>query len=1302
MVALFNISKKRLFLLLVSLSFLGACAGGGKDEPFIFPSVIPSEGTPPPTGPRGPEAEIPCEENSDCPEGQVCSDGKCAAETEVVCEKDEECEAGKICKIGEDEKGSCVEGCRTDGQCRAGERCTENNSCQPVVGEDLCETEFEATLALYIDATNMANPPGDAPSACSNYPSPPHTDLYCCHTTSETPPPLNGEERFCARDETLALTRFRGSQPMKMKFDFSNGCKVYVATADFPAFRLDNTALEAALVIDTGGTYDRLRDHVAVSDCHETEEGGIAIDNLPFQFMIRLYDNFNRCQILGGGDCVGPSFSRWFSDFGPTSNPPPNQSFQILPGLSRDFLHLTTSAIEVTPLPGTADVAPIRISGTPATFDPGTGKTRLSLVTGLIVPEGTASNPDQGTGQLGAALGNAVMVAEISGILRNPAKEDGTIESLSDLRENCGGGGSNGVSVVNLTASVATPLRQGELLSENLPVTKDDNGRISVDLCLPGTHDPNGCVPAMATDLPFAKEDGDPLVPGIEGRFIQQATVTLTIGAGSNQNLDLNVPDQVGPFKIINANELNTAIFAPIVSSAIGLQMEFHPELASQGCSSSNGQVTCSSEVRIGENPEITLSLHGFARPPAPSIEIAELNLAQTNLEGTRLAIDSTTPPIVSFSEQIIGIQTENKLLRISNKGVRSLDVTSIEAQDINLNFRVGAVYQGENFDEREWRGNREQWSIPPDGRGDLFFFLNYGPFARPVITSLDRRRTDHTLLKVEATGLSPATATLTGIAKQDRRGTLAVYLQDESRFTASGTVCDPLCPEGVDQVVSETETAHLFRGNNLLISFRQDGTERALYLKNDGLSGTEEIVIESRPQFSGTDVGKFCIKWTDLEETECHTEGSAEGKDAPADTFRITLIPGEKRKIATVQFDVPETTPEYQIFQAQLQLSAYSGRPGNRPKIGGVSNDTGSGTQVVFNLKGSNGAPGGTRNLIVHRLIAGIDKDGRRLSDSLQKSRVLSTATRGILDRAGISDLSYLNRFTLPGGISLDPIAGTAILSPIYTPVDPPGSLTPRESLEGIRIYNSIGNTINPPVLSEYSFQCEEAPSHTCSYFYFYLSDWRIADRSPSCAGTKVAVSDTDLRNLLDPVTEGDCIEEYYEAPESPARSVGTFDPVTGEISFADLAVRLFTPLVPVPRAPLDAILRLSLTTECVSANFVPDPGAQAKRLVPQSVIDDPGAGCAPCFNREWMGLGGENPVSFFIHGPQCSDPDELHGRRLLEVDTTGTMDRGAEGELPAGALTFDLAGVAQLASTDPRGNEAMMYIVIKAEIER
>lgn len=1317
------------FLSILVVVGLLACGGGKKDEPYIFPSVVPSEGVPQGGGGGPGEGGTPCRNDSDCEDGQLCREEQCTLVTEVVCENDTECEEEKICKEGEDGKKGCVSGCRTDEDCADGERCTENNSCQPVIGEDLCEVEFDSTLTLYIDATRSAS---DAPSRCENYPPAAeggeHTDLYCCREPNQmSPEPLNGNDRFCAAPGTLALTRFRGNLPMKLKFDLSNGCKVYVATTDFPEFRLDNSAIEAALAIDGGGTYERLRDHIAVSDCHETENGGISIDGLPLQFMIRIYDNYNRCQICGSDctdhttdgeeECVGPAFSRWFSDLSSSANPPPVQSFQILPGLANDFLRLTTGPVEISPLSGTEGVGAISISGLPSSFDPATGKTALSLVTGLIVPNGSESDPERGTGQLGASLGNAVMAAEIKGILRNPAKEDQTIEGLADLRENCGGGGEGGGTTLNLSASLATPLRQGETLIETPPLTTGEGGKIVIDLCLPGTHQDGNCTPVSSADLPFAKQDGDPLFPEIAERFVQRAaTLSLTIGAGSNQNIDLNVPDQIGPFKILNANALNSGVFAPIVNSTINLEMEFHPEMAGSGCSSSNGLVTCTTgEVRISESPEIALVLHGFGRPPAPLMELAELNLKEPDQGGTPIPIQYP-PPTVMFDEQIVGIQTENRLFRISNRGVRNLELIDIEAQDLNLNFRIGAIYQGESFTNREWCENREscgdadQWSVPPNGQRDLFFFLNYGPFAKPRITAADRRRQDETLLMIEATNLQPATVQLTGIAKQDRRGTLSVYLEDESRFTASRIECDPNCPDGVRQVTTDAETTHLFRTDNLLVSFRQDGTERDFYLKNDGVSGTEDIVIESRPRFSGTDIGKFCIKWTDLNETECHAEESGEEtSESPA--FRVTLGPNDPPlKIATIQFDVPEGSTEYRIFESGLQINAYSGRPGSRPKIGGAPSDLGSGTRIDFALKGSNGAPGGTRNLIVHRLMGGMDS---RLSESLQKTRILTTATRGILDRAGITDITrYLDRFNLPGGIWLDPVSGTAILKPIFTNIDADrGNPVPATSpdFNGVRIYNAVGSEVGQ-LQTEHRFQCENYSGlHSCSYFYLYLSDWEAADQSPSCGSGKVTVSRSNFSNILNPTiaSEADCIQSYYNDPVSPALAHGTYDPVTGELSFSNLAVRLFSPVVPaLGNESIDAILQLALTTECISPGFVPDQAAQSKRLVPENTLNDPGrtpqdTTCEPCFDQALMGLEGRNPVSPYVEGSRCADPNELHGRRLLEPDMSGTLDRGLDGSLPEGSITMDLAGVARISSPNNQAQGTMMYIIIKAEIQ-
>jgi Cys-rich repeat protein len=45
--------------------------------------------------------EIPCQEDADCPEGQVCQDGECVDDQEQPCTENADCEPGQVCLNGE-------------------------------------------------------------------------------------------------------------------------------------------------------------------------------------------------------------------------------------------------------------------------------------------------------------------------------------------------------------------------------------------------------------------------------------------------------------------------------------------------------------------------------------------------------------------------------------------------------------------------------------------------------------------------------------------------------------------------------------------------------------------------------------------------------------------------------------------------------------------------------------------------------------------------------------------------------------------------------------------------------------------------------------------------------------------------------------------------------------------------------------------------------------------------------------------------------------------------------------------------
>jgi len=351
--------------------------------------------------------------------------------------------------------------------------------------------------------------------------------------------------------------------------------------------------------------------------------------------------------------------------------------------------------------------------------------------------------------------------------------------------------------------------------------------------------------------------------------------------------------------------------------------------------------------------------------------------------------------------------------------------------------------------------------------------------------------------------------------------------------------------------------------------------------------------------------------------------------------------------------------------------------------------------------------------SLIIHRMISGLNDF---FASSLQRSRIASTTTHGIVERSRSGDFNtYQETFHLSQAIDLDPERGTARMNPIFSPIDanfdqPLSTQDPR--FRGVRLFNSQGSQ---PVEMEYRIQCQQAPDsiRNCGYFYLYMADWGIVGQGSTCSGGLPAivqgpVSTTDTLNPQE-TTVGDCMDLFLNStvpdpvtgePVKRFAATGLFDPVTGEISFPNLAIRLFAPDVPADpnHVDIDTTLQLALTTECVTADFVPNRDALSQRLVHQPTLSD------LLFDRNLMGLGGVNPLSLYV-GSHCADPRELHGRRLrlrsatgeiLNEDTTETFD----GVTP-GPLNFDLAGVGRLRSTEPRAQDKMMYVILKVEIE-
>ncbi len=1305
-------------LFLIALGLLQvSCGAGGSDDPFIFPPGPPTpEVSPPPSACESDQdcedgescqdgrcvAAKPCETDDDCDEGERCEEKECIPETRS-CENDEACGDGKIC-----EEELCITGCRSDTECPSGQVCgSETHLCTTPIPENTCDVTFDAKLELRADAPDDDN---DITPICGTdddpYPTSSYTDLTCCTEANFGSPgtdPRTNETRECEREGHLAIIQEEPSRAMKLKFSISDsGCTVFLAAADFPAYEIDNSALQAALILDAGASVSSLplRGQVAVSSCSETANG-IEIQGLPLQFMARLYENFTRCELVipGTPACVGnDSFTRWFtalvSPYPAASEPPPADSIQVLPGLGNQSFLLTTGSASASPREGTSNVAAKSTSGIAMHRDPD-GKTRMRLAIAWLMPvEDTNPDPETGRGQLTGPLHDAVMTAELEGVVTNPNKPDGTILSLADLRANCGStvGGQN---ALNLSATLTVPVSEGPPIEDELPVSGDVTNGFTVGACLPGFHVGGNCTFLSTPELPFAREDGDPLFPETADRFKKRAELRLRIEEGSNLKLELNVPDEIGPIKILNAASLDgfTLNTADNINTEILLELEYNPTEAGED----------ETTLTISDNPPIEIEIAGMARSPAPELKVEEIAMVPPFAASRGLIPGEES--VIEFPEQIIGVQSDTRLLRVSNTGVRTMTVTELDVQDRNFNFRRGSVYQGEDFADRVWRSNQSSWSITPDGESDLFLFLTYGPFAN-LATAVDPEsgetlRHDASALKINATGLGASFVDLTGTAKLDRRATLALYISDENRFAAVGS-CGENCKD--DLATGE----HHYVAENQLFSFRQDGAGRSVYLRNDAEAALEPLRVESQPVLEETVAGKFTIDFETID-------------------YPITLAPQESRKIATIQFD-DAASDLYQVFDACLKVAGFSvnaagGTTG--PVIGGGESTAAcaTGAEIGFSLKGANGAPGeaggGERDLIIHRLLSGMDSF---LATTNQNTLIATTTTQGVLERAGVGSISrYLEKFTLRDGIILDPVAGTAILKPVFTDVDTSfanPTNTTASGFRGIRLFNGPGSL---PVKKEYRFQCEASDDPECGYIYGYISDWsdlviNVVPTGSGCVSGKAAIhsgpiaTDTGvMTNVLNPQDpdEAGCMETFLN---SVGASRGKYDPVTGEITFPSLAIRLFDVDDPYLGKDVDSVLHLALTTECVTAGRTPDLSARVDsndldtvidRLVPDVTFNDND------FDATLMGAaGGANPIALYTGGP-CLDPRELHGRRMqftdaggtpVNLDTTALFDPGS-GD-PVGPLNLDLAGVGRISATVGQANGKMMYIIIKAEV--
>jgi len=1323
-----------LIVVLLSVTHITAC-GGGSDLPFTFGDSSGGDGSgsenPPP-----PDGGSSCSANTDCTGGKVCNTSThvCENPPATGCTDNTNCTAPQVCNT---DTHLCQDppdtGCTATDQCPSGQVCNTTTHACELPGA--CAVDLNATLALKIDDNFLAGH-FDSPPKCCEYadvdggstcpslaagdidhflqsPSE-NDDLYCCSADSGNSVPGH-PELFCDAENRhggvpeLAVTRWSANAggKLRLKFAITNGgadCQVAMVRDLFPQFRLENSALDASLIIDAGKDYQnfppnpvqKLNDDEIVAPCAVTTDGSgnvsVSISSMPLRFMTQLYENYKKCTEVDdlGSSCSSNPFTRRY--LGETAG-----SYQIIPGFGGSPLTLTTGPSHVDPVnaanqPG----GTMTIQGAPLHFDTADSKSKMSLVTSFALAPNTSTARDDsaGTGQLLAELGSAILTAEISGTV---TKANGQpVQTLADLTTNCGTIGPTGpTGGTRLNLSMHSNFNA---VDDAMTVTGDANtptGAFTSEACIPGGHDGTNCKAVSPDKLPFAKDTsaGDPQ-PGTEAKFVKEGTIIVQNAADSSSTMTLQVPSKVGAFEITNSASLQNVPLAP--GNTQTLNVKFEPETAAGGCTTTAGAVSCQAALTLSSSNNVTVTLKGQAKSPSGELKLEEIATAAPNDPSATL-LPAASVPTVDFGEAILGGQTKTKLYKISNSGVRSLTLNGIQAADVKQNFRLGSVYQGADFQHRTWKIGQSPWTISPTADGNFFFFLNYGPFGKVTVGDT---RSDAGALVVN-TNAGVSSVNLTGSAKKDTRAALALYVEDPNRYTVTGDG-DP----DLKTVTEGADTKHLYLARDILWSFRQDNTPRVAYLFNNAAASNVDNLVISHLKFNA-DAGAKLSFAADANPQTTACLAAVESATAACATLTATGDTS-KLKLGTVTFNAT-SSGSYSLTEGSLDVKAFSRAAGGTgdgapPKVAGL-NTIPSSPLVTYGMKGANGAPSGTFDLRVHRLIAGFSN---KINQGLQKTLIVSDATKGILKRFNDTPATDINLdnlkdvFTLQDGMSLDPVTGQATLQKIVTAVDvDPNSPASPSTISGLRLYNAPGSN---PGQTEYFAECVTTPTppgHNCAFFYLYIGEWAGSTTSASCnGGTKFPVvtgysgSQAERDAQFATVMKPDVAAEFacLSGPNGMKNQThGIFDPVTGEITFNDLAVRLYAPNVPaLSNSDVDATIRLTLTTGCVRQDLVPDTTARPQYLVPNNTLND------SSFNTTLMPT---NPLTPYVDvpGTTCA-ARELHGRPMFAPDTTNTLDNDTDSDT-LNFQGFDLAGVGRNVTSSFSVAPANMYIVIKGE---
>lgn len=664
----------------------------------------------------------------------------------------------------------------------------------------------------------------------------------------------------------------------------------------------------------------------------------------------------------------------------------------------------------------------------------------------------------------------------------------------------------------------------------------------------------------------------------------------------------------------------------------------------------------------------------------ASGVRVEEVSVTDLSVRSVVLPSAIAGVPVINFSDATLGVERQTRIYRIANTTASEIEVNSIQVQDSQKNFRQGPIYIGRTLNDSAWAiAGSSSVRIPAGNNG--FFFVTYGPVGSMVTNcgedTAQPTRCDSASLMIRSSNpaISNATIALRGRATRDTRAVFEMYLQDESILEAFRTAASGFTGmERLNLVKNPAEA---------LMSLRQDERPRALYIKNANGSAAQldRLVLREMPILAGANADRFGFT------------------PEMGMTFPLSINPGQTVKIGMLTQSAVTAT-DYQKFLAELRLNIQSvpagagammGMSGRPPILGGYVSADGRPDRshtgpamgaLAIRVGRAVNAPSGIMDLRINRLFAGLSAPLVSGTPTL-----VSSTTKGIATRAGVDVNQYTEVYNLPNGASFDPRAGTMRLNPITTDIQPMGRT---RDVTGIRLFDGPGS--DPA--SSYQFQCASNSSASCGYFYLQVGDWSSTSRS--CEGRPLISA-----NPIGGNTSAVALPQNITCLRNPTTGLvpidGVYDPVTGEVSFQNIAIRLFAPSTPgLGNADIDAVLQVGLTTECVKDSYIPDPQARSGRLLNNVAAINPRT-----VVRYVTDSGFPNPLSQYV-GSGC-DANELGGRRMGMADMTNTLDNAGD---PVGPFTFDLAAVGRIRAGDfntrspiDQANGKMMYIIIKAE---